>query len=197
MHSAIAETTLLSKLKNTLILLKDCEDFETLARSEVSQEAIQKFLKSSLQSGESKENLLDQLQKLYEEGLVTKEMHEQTQELAIKMPTDSLPAPSAKQPVSAPKEKGESLFCKDTVYHASLCCRLVSDPKVETGNYQSFFKKKEVVPGHSFQKVSLSRAKQDRYLIAQQGDSILYFAFQSEPSLQKWKEQFKSFSEGM
>ena len=194
MCSVIEETTFLLKLKNTLKLLLD---FETLARSEVSQEAIQKFLKSSLQSGESKENLLDQLQKLYEEGLITKEMHKQAQELAIKMHADSLPAPSAKQPVSAPKEKGEPLFCKDTVHHASLCCRLVSDPKVDAGNYQSFFKEKEVVPGHSFQKVSLSRAKQDRYLIAQQRDSILYFAFQSEPSLQEWKEQFKSFSEGM
>ena len=186
----------MSQLKYTLKLL---QGFETIARRDVSQEAIQKFVKSSLQSGESKEKLLEQLQKLYEEGLLTKELHEQAQELAMnsKMHADSLPAQSAKQPVSAPKEKGEPLFCKDTVHHASLCCRLVSDPKVDAGNYQSFFKKKEVVPGHSFQKVSLSRAKHDRYLIAQQRDSILYFAFQSEPSLQKWKEQFKSFSEGM
>ena len=161
----IAETPLLSKLKDTLKFL---QDFET--KSEVSQEAIH---------------------------LVTKELHEQAQEMAMKIPTDSFPAQSAKQPVSAPKEKGEPLFCKDTVHHASLCCRLVSDPKIDAGNYQSFFKKKEVIPGHSFQKVSLSREKQDRYLIAQQGDSILYFTFQSEPSLQKWKRQFKSFSEGM
>ena len=88
-----------------------------------------------------------------------------------------------------------SLFCKDTVYHASICSHAVSTH--DAGNYLKFFKNKEKVPGHSLQEVSISRAsKQDRYLIARQGDSTFYIAFQSEPNLSKWPKMFKSFKKG-
>jgi len=84
------------------------------------------------------------------------------------------------------------LFCKDTVYHASICCHVIHE--CDAGDYLKFFKTK--VPGHSFQAISISRSKQDRYLIARQGDSTYYFTFQSEPDLPKWPKLFKSFSEG-
>ena len=81
------------------------------------------------------------------------------------------------------------LFCKDTVYHASICSRAVNESDASEHLKTKF-------PGHSFQAVSISESKQDHYLIAQQGESTYYFAFQSEPDLSKWPELFKSFSEG-
>ena len=94
----------------------------------------------------------------------------------------------------SPSEPSEPLFCKDTVYHASICSRAVNE--CDAGDYLKFFKTK--VPGHSFQAISVSRSKQDcyLYLIARQGESTYYFAFQSEPDLSKWSKLFKSFSEG-
>ena len=97
----------------------------------------------------------------------------------------------------------EPLFCKDTIYHASICSRIVSDTTYDAGNYQKAFKNQDVVPGHSFTSVSMSRkkhdprSKQDRYLVAQKGESTYYFAFQSEPSLSEWGRLFNSFDEGM
>ena len=88
----------------------------------------------------------------------------------------------------------EPLFCKDTVYHAGICSLAVTSSTA--GDYQKFFKDREKVPGHTFQEISISRSKQDRYLIARQGDSTYYFAFQSEPRLLEWPKQFKSFYEG-
>ena len=92
----------------------------------------------------------------------------------------------------SPSEPSEPLFCKDTVYHASICSRAVNE--CDAGDYLKFFKTK--IPGHSFQAISISRSKQDRYLIARQGEWTYYFAFQSEPDLPKWPKLFKSFSEG-
>ena len=96
----------------------------------------------------------------------------------------------------------EPLFCKDTIYHASICSRIVSDTTYDAGNYQKAFKNQDVVPGHSFTSVSMSRkkhdprSKQDRYLVAQKGESTYYFAFQSEPSLSEWGRLFNSFDDG-
>ena len=114
-------------------------------------------------------------------------------QVATKTHAELLPTKGTK-PIASREEGSEPLFSKDTVYHAGVCSLAVNT--CDAGNYQSFFKKKEMVPGHSFQAVSISRSKQDRYLIARQGDSTLYFAFQSEPKLLNWK-QYKSFSEGM
>jgi len=95
------------------------------------------------------------------------------------------------EPLS-PSEPSGPLFCKDTVYHASICSRAVNES--DAGDYLKFFKTK--IPGHSFQAISISRSNQDHYLIARQGESTYYFAFQSEPDLSKWPKLFKSFSEG-
>ena len=97
-------------------------------------------------------------------------------------------APAAQQP----------LFCKDTVYHASLCCLTVN--KCDAGNYHHFLNSQK--NHHTFQSASLSHipAKDpdevDRYLIALQ-DKTYYVAFKGEPNLLQWKDKFKSFEEGI
>ena len=88
------------------------------------------------------------------------------------------------------------LFCKDTIHHASVCCHAVS--KCNAGDYQKFFKTKELVPGHAFKFVSFSRSKEETFLIAQKkGESTYYFAFKGRPNLSDWPKGFKCFSEGI
>ena len=94
----------------------------------------------------------------------------------------------------------EPLFSKDTVYHASICCQALAS--CTAGDYQRFFKDKEKVhvPGHSFEAVSISHPSPDqqheRYLIAKQGESKYYIAFESQPDLSLWQKEYKSFVEG-
>lgn len=88
----------------------------------------------------------------------------------------------------------EPLFCKDTIYHASICSQVVST--CNAGDYQKFFKNKELVPGHGFKAVSFSRSKNENFLIAQKGESVFYFAFKGRLSLSDWAKDYKSFNEG-
>ena len=102
--------------------------------------------------------------------------------------------------VSSPLEVSEPLFSKDTVFHASLCCQAVSS--CTAGDYQQFLKNKELVPGHSFNSISISRPRHDsnnlreQYLIAKQGESTYYIAFQSEANLREWPKKCASFIQG-
>ena len=92
----------------------------------------------------------------------------------------------------------EPLFSKDTVYHASICCQALAS--CNAGDYQKFFKDREKVPGHSFEAVSISRPspgqQHERYLIAKQGESKYYIAFESQPDLSPWQKKYRSFIEG-
>ena len=96
---------------------------------------------------------------------------------------------------SSPQNK-KILFSKAVVYHAGLCCRAVTT--CDAGDYQKFFKDKAKVPGHSFSHVSISRSKQDRFLIAtQEGtESIYYFGFKGELTLEQWPMRYSSFKGG-
>ena len=89
----------------------------------------------------------------------------------------------------------QPLFCKDTVYHASiLCSQAVSI--CTAGDYQKFFKNKELVPSHAFKAVSFSRSRNESFLIAQSDESVFYFAFKGRLSLSDWDKDYKSFNEG-
>jgi len=185
---------LLERSRDALKALQDVESSEE--KTKVVQTVIDKLVTTSLQSGQSLESVQMQLQKLHkEEFLITEDTFKKAQELAIETHAQQLPAESCAAEVLMPVSKAsQPLFNKDTVYHAGICSFAVST--YDAGNYQSFFKKKDLVPGHSFHAVSISRSKQDRYLIARQGDSTYYFAFQSEPHLLEWSNKFTSFNEG-
>ena len=166
------------------------------SKAEVVQEALDKYISTSLHLTVPLQNVQAQLQKLYqEESLISQDLCKQAQEMAVKVYAQSAEECGE---IVASKDKSSSssepLFCKDTVYHAGICSLAVTSSTA--GDYQKFFKDREKVPGHTFQELSISRSKQDRYLIARQSDSTYYFAFQSEPSLLEWPKQFKSFYEG-
>ena len=94
--------------------------------------------------------------------------------------------------VMKPPSPESPLFCKDTLYHASLCCVAVSDRN--QANVQTYFQIKN--PNHNFSEISFSQPTERiaPYLIAVQEDT-LYVAFHGTQSLRKWFNG-TSFDEG-
>ena len=158
--------------------------------------AVKNYLTKSQQSQSTLQHVSEQLQELHENKCLITEpaIYKWAMQLASEIFTQP---PDADSPTDQGQESSEirgPLFCKDTVYHASICSLAVNTH--DAGNYLKFFKNKEMVPGHSFEEFSISRSKQDRYLIARQGESTYYFAFQSEPDLSRWPKLFESFKKG-
>ena len=161
--------------------------------------AVTNFIHQCIKSQHSLKEVEEQLQVLYsEEFLISKEMYEKCQKIAADQYAKDESQPVAKPLTSTTNttESGliESLFCKDTIYHASICSQAVST--YTAGDYQKFFKDRTLVPGHSFKAVSFSRPKEGSLLIAQKGESTFYFAFKGQPNLSYWTEGYKSISEG-
>ena len=88
----------------------------------------------------------------------------------------------------------DPLFSKDTLYHASLCCQVVS-----TSTAGDFRERMQQMSGHMIEEASMSisetKENVDRYLIAKQKNTV-YVAFQSEPTLSMWMQKYGSFSAG-
>ena len=162
-------------------MLQDIVDERSKAVA--SQEFVKKYVSSSFASGASVEYLEGQLQELCKDDLISEELLQQSR-------SELHPSPSTTA-AEATVECIEPLFNKDTVYHAGICSLTVCTR--DSGNYQQLFKDKEMIPGHSFTELSLSRSG---YLIARQGDSTVYLSFRSHPLLLEWSKRFKSFSEG-
>ena len=158
--------------------------------------AVKDYLTKSQQSQSTLQHVSEQLRELHENKCLITEpaIYKGALQLASEIFTQPPDTDSPTDQVQESSEIRGPLFCNDTVYHASICSLAVSTH--DAGNYLKFFKNKEKVPGHSFKEVSISRSKEDRYLIARQGESTFYFAFQSEPDLSKWPTLFKSFKKG-
>ncbi len=162
----------------------------------IIQGVVQDFIENSSRSGASREAIEAELRELYSKDLlVSNDMYQ----WALKEVESSVPADkgASTESSSSPDEAKSStppLFCKDTLYHASLCCFAVST--CNAASYQGFFNKD--YPSHCLEEVSLSEDREDvdRYLITRQG-STYYVAFQSEPQLSLWPEKFTSFEEGV
>ena len=187
------ESSLLSKLKRKIEDLsstKCSSQQEEESKVDMIKAVVREYVTESQQSGSTKEHVEGHLQNRSDfllSELICKWALQLVAKTFEKTAVDEL----SSEPLS-PSEPSEPLFCKDTVYHASICSRAINES--DAGDYLKFFKSK--VPGHSFQAVSISRSKQDHYLIARQGESTYYFAFHSEPDLSKWPKLFKSFGEG-
>ena len=182
--------TKIEHLKSTKCRSKQEEE----SRTDMIKAVVREYITESQQSGSTKEHIEGHLQELHRRDfLLSEAIYEWARQLVSEVFEMTKMDESSNEPLS-PSEAKEPLFCKDTVYHASICSRAINE--CDAGNYQKFFKPKEKVPGHFFEEVSISRSKQDRYLIARQSESTFYFAFQSEPDLSKWPKLFKSFSEG-
>lgn len=180
--------------------LADIAQWKDLPGKAVARDtAIKNFISRSVECDSSLDEIKEQLRKVHvEKLLISKEVFTKGLQFAddeyIKSKPSHVLHAQEEQLGSATKDNQvEPLFCKDSVYHASLCCCAVST--YDAGNYQKFFKNKELVPGHSFNAVSFSRSKEENFLIAQKGESTFYFAFQGKLSLSDWAKEY-SFNEG-
>ena len=140
--------------------------------------------------------VIEQLKSLYsKEFEISKEMFLESQQLASEEYAKTKLIPQTTPANAASTVVMEPLFCKDTVYHAIICSQAVST--CTAGDYQKFFKNKELVPGHAFKAVSFSRSRnEENFLIAQKDESMFYFAFKGRLSLSDWAKDYKSFNEG-
>ena len=158
------------------------------------KEHVKHFVGTSLRAGASADDVKKVLSTMYgTDVLVSGEVYEWALD-EVSVTAQAICLPQSSSP-SDKEEKLPPLFCKETLYHASLCCYAVCTCDANT--YKDFFNKD--FPSHNLQEVSLSlsrdREQVDRYLIARHGKTY-YVAFQSEPLLAQWLK-FTSFQEGM
>ena len=183
----------LIQLKSRLETLQSIRCAEEESRNDMKKAAIEECVTQSLQVGVSEKEMQEELQKLHADFLIPKTIYKWAQQIVTEVYAESLVF-DENSDAQLQKEAHDVLFCKDTVYHAGICNLALNT--CDAGNYQKLFKDKQKVPGHSFQALSISRSKQNRYLIATQGNSTHYFAFESLPHFSQWPQQYKSFGHG-
>ena len=182
-------------LSQTIDTLKHLVNVKSDRKAGVIEDVISNFVVTSIQSGMYQEQVQAQLQRLHkQELLITEDVLKEAEKQVVEECAKRTPAIVVATHSADSTALCTPLFCKDTIYHASICSHVVST--CDAGDYQKLFKNKDVVPGHSFRAVSLSRTKKITFLIAQTGESTYYFAFKGEPNLLQWTKQFKSFNEG-
>ena len=180
----------LKLLNNVNMLNQQIEE----SKSTMIKEHVKHFVGTSLRAGASADDVKKVLSTMYgTDVLVSGEVYEWAlSEVKVTAQAICLPQSSGS---SDKEEKLPPLFCKETLYHASLCCYAVCTRDANT--YKNFFN--EDFPSHHIEEISLSlsrdREEVDRYLIARCGKTY-YVAFQSEPLLAQWLK-FTSFQEGM
>ena len=182
--------------------LQKLEEFQFKAEvSDVAQkEIVTEFLTKSQQLRIRRKDVQEILHELHQKKyLITKPVYEWALEKVEENFTEDNPLLLQFTDQSSTEDcPAEPLFSKDTVYHASICCQALAS--CNAGDYQKFFKDREKVPGHSFEAVSISRPspgqQHERYLIAKQGESKYYIAFESQPDLSPWQKKYRSFIEG-
>ena len=156
---------------------------------------IQQYIERALRLGEETSKVKSDMEKLCRSDLVIPTALWRWTMQEVEKTHEKLTSEQRKvaKPIVKEAEPAPSLFSKDTLYHACLCCDALSDPN--PANPLSYFRNKN--PHHRIKEVSFSQNRDGitPYLIAKQGDMI-YVAFQSTPLLSKWKEIASSFNEG-
>ncbi len=186
------QKSFLDDLKKLLDALKI---FNGADKKKMEQKGLNEYVTRFIQAGCSSTDHLDEhLLALHEKDILITDVsvYHWAKQLAAEKFTEIVAVPTS--PIKVVPVPKSHLFSKPVVYHASICSLAVN--KTDAGEYQKFFKNKRFVPGHSFKEVSISRSKQERYLIATQDDSTYYIAFQSEPNITEWPKRFKSFEHG-
>jgi hypothetical protein len=151
------------------------------------KDRIQQFIEISLQAGLVVDKVKSEINALcHKEAAVPSILWEWVKDVFDEKShkrVEQKPDPKASTCVEKLDEE-PVLFCKDTVYHAGLCCEAVSSCPSEK-DARIFFQQKS--PRHNFDAVSLSTDDHVKpYLIAKQENTI-YVAFRSEALLSNWK----------
>jgi len=175
-----------------------------LARPEADQDslikcikvAIQDYIETELKTRTNTDALKEQIRSLcHKEFIVPSIIHEWVLQAVETTNMKLVQVPAIRQVQLQPEEPAQPLFCKDTLYHASLCCEAVSMHNI--ANFKNIFH----TSGHHLDEISMSisegRENVDQYLIASsKRTKTLYIAFRSEGTLSGWMSKYNSFEEG-
>ena len=187
----------MSKLRRRLFDLRNNED-EYLYDSE--EERIQKtkraisiFVKSAIEKQYCSTSFVEKkLKELYQDCLIhTKEVLEfgisevEKFRCSKRIQPSTSPSSAAEQP-----NKYSSLFCKENVYHACLCCKAISTCSHK--NIKEFFMDKLQSNDHKLEEVSMSLS--GHYLIAKSQNTLI-FAFSGEKSFMSWFERCENYQD--
>ena len=176
------------------------EENQTLLRT--IQITIQHYIENALKAGVNAETLQKHIGSLcYVDFLVPTVLdqwaRDQINEIdtQLSMPT-STESVITSEHTSNQTQVTDPLFSKDTLYHASLCCQVVS-----TSTAGNFRERMQQMSGHMLEEASMSisetKENVDRYLIANcKQENTVYVAFQSEPTLSMWMQKYGSFDAG-
>ena len=171
-----------------------------MALIKVIQTTIQQYIETALKAEASAESLQKDIWSLcYEDFLIPMDINKWALERVANTSAQLLGGTSTACNIPEltfkPNQGADSpLFSKDTLYHASLCCHIVST--CDAGNFMG---KMQSMSGHTLEEASMSvsetRENVDRYLIAKHRNTV-YVAFQSEPTVSMWMEKYASFESG-
>ena len=189
----------LAKLKSQLTNFQEIDDEDQKQVEESLSILINKqvgnFVTTCLQTGCNPEDIRDALTNLHsKELLISSDVLKLAMEKVESVVTSNIPdRNSTYDDVS--KEEEKILYCKEVVYHATLCSYAVST--CDSNNFKDFFNKEH--PNHCLEEASISisrgRNNIERYLIAKQGKTY-FIAFKSETLLSEWLKNFTSFDKG-
>lgn len=152
------------------------------------KEQIQQFIEKSLDSGLDVLHVKSQINALCFKDLavptiLVEWVQEEFEEKSLKHAGKC--AHSMESACAKPQSQAEemSLFSKDTLYHAGLCCEAVTFCQ-KASEVGTFFQQKYSM--HSLEEISFSRQNSHvkPYLITKQGNTI-YVAFRSETHLMR------------
>ena len=200
MYTEEHDTEDFEKLKRQLEALKLTLDSASDSKIELAtidcfKDAIQQYIERSLRANNETSFVKNDIERLCRVYLVIptalwgwsmQEVGKAAEKLASER--SCVPKPLVKKDTPPP-----SLFSKDTLYHACLCCEAISSSK---NNSLSFFQCKR--PQHSLTEVSFSQSRDGAitpYLIARQRD-VIYVAFRSNLCVSEWIKSASSFEEG-
>ena len=179
------------------LLSKDHEEHDESEILKLMKKSIRAAIKNSFCKNESLESVRSQIGILCNEHLAIPTNHRQWAMSEVETIYKCLPVISS--PMPQPQVSSEppipSLFSHDILYHAGLCCHVVSTCTAAT--FQASLN--TLGSGHLLEEASMSISQDkenvDRYMIARQADKI-YMSFQSEASIKTWMNDYNSFDEG-
>ena len=147
---------------------------------EETKRAIHSYMEKSIQAGSRDPHHLFEVHvhNLYKREMLFSdpELLDEPRKMADEAPSLFKPPPTPQSSVSLPSEL-PSLFSKEFLFHASLCCRVVNE--CTHTDFIDFFTKPKAL--HEFSEMSMTTSDvSGRYLIAKQRNceaEIFYIAF--------------------
>ena len=168
---------------------------------EMMRTSISQYVETALKADETAETLKQQMTLLCNKDfLIPPPLHDWVLEEVEKSSSVLISeTPLAPPKVPKPEAPDEPLFCKEVLYHASLCCNAICTSTCTSQKLTDFLGPKNQMIYHHLDQasMSISTTVQDMapYLIAVEKNTI-YVAFRGEINLLDWSKKYASLEDG-